>query len=197
MLWPFYVNFVGWRSTWVKPWLWSSMSERRSSWIIISFLYGRRLRSPTPILRGAILITSFQYETCFSTLSQQGLRILSSSWETVFPTPFSRDMVQQDRHGHPFSSTILYGSEVWRSCLLDSDWASIEKVQTLLLLHQMQSSNPSTHHPCKVWCLTLPTWDFVQRCLILTSHSKLCWLGKGSRQVSIFGLLFIVVHCFS
>jgi hypothetical protein len=118
------------------------MSQRRSSWIIISFSDGRRLRSPTPILRGAILITSFQYETWFSTLSQQGLQILSSSWETVFPTPFSRDMVQQDRHGHPFPSTILYGSEVWRSCLLESDWASIEKVQTLLLLHQMQSSNP-------------------------------------------------------
>jgi hypothetical protein len=55
--------------------------------------------------------------------------------------------------------TILYGSEVWGPGLLEFDWSSTERVQ-IILLHRIircKQDSPSTHHPCRVWCLALST----------------------------------------
>ena len=42
--------------------------------------------------------------------------------------------------------TMIYGSEVWGPSLLDSDWASVERVQTLLLCRFIRCKQTVPHN---------------------------------------------------
>jgi hypothetical protein len=42
--------------------------------------------------------------------------------------------------------TVLYGSEIWGPSLLESDWASVERVQTLLLRRIIRCKQSVPHH---------------------------------------------------
>jgi len=96
--------------------------------------------------------------------------------------------------------TVLYGSQVWGSCFLESDWALAERVRTLFLqriIKCKQTVPQPIIHSFRVWCPAPSTWDWIQPCLTSASPLEVCGLSEGTRQISILGLLLIGVHCSS
>jgi hypothetical protein len=67
------------------------------------------------------------------TSDQQGLRILIPSRETMLRHHFQDISSKMSLMDSLIRPIVLYGSEIWGPSLLEFDWASTERVQTLLL----------------------------------------------------------------